>query len=93
MQIIPKSQVGIISLGAFLVLCEARATRAHDPIDTRLLRSIASTAARHLTSSDMSESEYSRKSNSWNKPKGYSHCHWKIYQLCQLMIRMVQTEG
>ena len=44
-----KSQVGIISLGVFQVFCEARATRAHDPMDSRLLRSIASTAARRLT--------------------------------------------
>ena len=44
-----KSQVGIISLGTFQVFCEARATRAHDPLDSRLLGSIASTAARRLT--------------------------------------------
>ena len=55
-----KSQVGIISLGAFQVFCEARATRAHDPLDSRLLRSIASTAARRLTCLR----ECSRKSNS-----------------------------
>ena len=33
-----KSQAGIISLGAFQVFCEARATQAHDPMDSRLLR-------------------------------------------------------
>ena len=53
-----KSQVGIISLGTFLVFCEARATRAHDPMDSRLLRLITSTTARCLTSSDMSESVF-----------------------------------
>ena len=66
---------------------------AYDPMDSRLLRSIASTAARRLTcQSWVSVSECSRKSNSWNKPKGEGH--WKTYQgLCQLMIRTVQTEG
>ena len=45
-----KSQVGIISLGAFQVFCEATAaTQAHDSMDSRLLRSIPSTAVRRLT--------------------------------------------
>ena len=89
-----KSQVGIISLGAFLVFCEARATRAHDPTDSRLLRSITSTTARRLTSSDMSESvSVPRDDEFLEQAKGLQSLPMEDLSAVSACDQMVQTKG